>query len=114
MKASVNAGAQMHLLFVYGTLRDHDIQRAVFGRTFGAEPDSVIGHRLGTIEIDGQAFFLLQPSEDAGDEVPGLVLPLTEAELALADAYEGQVHYARVTVSLRSGRDAFVYVAAVG
>ena len=102
----------MHWLFVYGTLRDPDVQQAVFGRTFDTEPDSVVGHRLGTIEIDGEAYFLLQPSGDAGDEVPGLVLSLTEAELALADAYEGQVHYARVTVSLRSGRDAFVYVAA--
>ena len=102
----------MHLLFVYGTLRDPDVQRAVFGRTVGAEPDSIVGHRLGTIEIDGEAYFLLQPSEDTADEVPGLVLSLTEAELALADAYEGEVHYARVMVSLRSGRDAFVYVAA--
>ena len=104
----------MHLLFAYGTLRDPAVQRAVFGRTFRTEPDSVVGHRLGTIEIDGEAYFLLQPSEDAGDEVAGLVLSLTGAELALADAYEGQVHYARVTVSLRSGRDAFVYVAEVG
>ena len=108
----MNGETHTHLLFVYGTLRDPEVQRAVFGRTFTAEPDRVVGHRLDTIEIDGKGYFLLQRSEDAGEEVAGLVLPLTEAELALADAYEGQVHYARVTVLLRSGRDAFVYVAA--
>ena len=98
----MNAGRKTHLLFVYGTLRDPDVQRAVFGRAFETVADSIRGHRLTTIEIDGEAYFLLQRSEDAGDEVAGLVLALTDQEVALADAYEGEVHYARVTVLLRS------------
>jgi hypothetical protein len=43
--------------------------------------------------------------------IEGLVLRLTEPDLAKADAYETAA-YARTQVTLVSGRRAFVYVAA--
>ena len=101
-------------LFVYGTLRDPEVQRAVFGRSFAAQADRLGGYRLVGVVIDGVGYSGLQRSDDPGDEVEGLVLPLTAEDLALADAYEGETHYVRAAVRLRSGRDAFVYVAADG
>ena len=44
----------------------------------------------------------------------GLVLGLSEAELARADAYEGEADYVRVRIRLESGREAFVYLSAAG
>ncbi len=43
--------------------------------------------------------------------MPGVVLRITAAELAAADTYEVS-DYKRVTVRLKSGLEAFVYVAA--
>jgi hypothetical protein len=38
-------------LFVYGTLRDPAVQRAVFGRTLAGAADAVTGFRLGEVAI---------------------------------------------------------------
>ncbi len=47
----------------------------------------------------------------AGDSVPGACLELSDAELAAADAYEVD-DYARASVVLASGVEAWVYLAA--
>jgi len=43
--------------------------------------------------------------------IDGVVFEITEAELAQADAYE-TADYQRIEATLKSGRQAFVYVAA--
>jgi gamma-glutamylcyclotransferase (GGCT)/AIG2-like uncharacterized protein YtfP len=77
------------------------------------------GYRLEMVEItdpevvalSGERFHPnLVPSTDPAEEVAGTVFEITAAELAAADDYEVE-DYKRVTVRLRSGVNAFVYVA---
>ncbi len=114
------SGAAVNRLFVYGTLRDPVVQRGVFGRTVPGEPDAVAGFRLGEITIGDptvvglsgmETHRILHPTGDPGDVIEGLVLTLTDAELAAADRYETEA-YRRVGTTARSGTEAFVYVAA--
>ena len=104
----------MPSLFSYGTLRQSEVQRAVFGRRVEGEPDALAGYRLGWIEIreGGEAtrYRNIVSSGNADDEVAGLVLSISEAELALADAYEGPTSYRRIKVILKSDREVYVYV----
>ena len=100
------------LLFSYGTLRDPDVQRRLFGRRVEEEADALRGYRLATVVIDGETYPSLMSSGRPADRVSGLVLRLTETDLAAADAYEGTTEYVRATVCLESGRKAFVYVSA--
>ena len=107
-------------LFVYGTLRQESVQRAIFGRAVESAPDALTGFALSTILIadpdvvatSGLASHLIaRATGDPADRVHGLVLPLTQAELEAADAYETD-DYARMKVRLESGIEAFVYAQA--
>jgi gamma-glutamylcyclotransferase (GGCT)/AIG2-like uncharacterized protein YtfP len=107
-------------LFVYGSLRDPAVQRGLFGRLVEGAIDALPGYRLGTVTIRDEAairtsgtdtHLIVSPSDDPEDRVSGLVLRLTEAELAVADAYEVE-DYARIAVTLESGIEAFVYARA--
>jgi gamma-glutamylcyclotransferase (GGCT)/AIG2-like uncharacterized protein YtfP len=107
-------------LFSYGTLREDEVQRAVFGRGVPGGADAILGHRLlqviitdpAAIAISGRAdHTILEPTGNDGDRIEGVVLEITEAELRLADAYEDAA-YKRVQVRLRSGQQAWVYVRA--
>ena len=101
-------------LFAYGTLQKPEVQRAVFGRRVEGKRDTLPGYRLGWIEIgEGGAttrYRNIVASGNADDEVGGLVLAVSEAELADADAYEGPTNYRRIEVNLKSGLQAFVYI----
>ena len=102
-------------LFAYGTLLDEETQRAVLGRTVARTPDALTGYALSWLEErDASAVAtsgvvrhrIAHPSP--GGRVEGGVLTLTAEELARADAYEGE-DYARVCVTLASGRPAWLY-----
>ncbi len=104
-------------VFSYGTLRQREVQLATFGRELEGAPDALEGWVLSTVLIrdpdvvtaSGLAeHLILKPGDGVVD---GVVFEITEAELARADAYETD-DYARANVTLRSGRRAFVYVAA--
>jgi gamma-glutamylcyclotransferase (GGCT)/AIG2-like uncharacterized protein YtfP len=110
----------VEFLFSYGSLRDEDVQRAIFGRRIKGIPDAVVGYRLGStiisdkraIAISGKAIHhILEPTGHAGDQIEGMLFQLSEEELKLADAYEDAA-YSRIMVALRSGTDAWVYVKA--
>jgi len=110
----------VEFLFSYGSLRDEDVQRAVFGRRIKGVPDAVLGYRLSStiisdkraIAISGKAIHhILEPTGHIGDQIEGTLFQLSEYELGLADAYEDAV-YVRKMVPLRSGIDAWVYVKA--
>jgi gamma-glutamylcyclotransferase (GGCT)/AIG2-like uncharacterized protein YtfP len=110
-------------LFSYGTLRQSEVQIALFGRLLEEEQDSLPGFRIDTIEIaepdivnlSGKAIHLIlrRGGEIGRDSVIGAVLQLREDELAAADDYEGD-NYQRIEVTLGSGRRAFAYVAPEG
>ena len=96
------------------------MQRALFGRRIDGAPDALVGFTIGTVTIldpvaierSGKAVHaIVDPSADPAERVPGVVLSLSEAELAIADAYE-DASYKRVSTRLASGREAFVYVRA--
>ena len=111
----MNAGKEDAVrLFAYGTLRDPEVQRAVFGREPASETDALTGFRLGEVSIDGKTYRTLRRAADRGERIDGLALQLGGAELASADAYEGDTDYVRIAVRLESGCDAFVYVSASG
>jgi gamma-glutamylcyclotransferase (GGCT)/AIG2-like uncharacterized protein YtfP len=104
-------------LFSYGTLRQRDVQLATFGRELQGEPDVLEGYVLGKVLIRDEGVvatsglaehLILRPGEGA---IEGVAFAVTPAELEAADAYETD-DYARIEATLKSGRRAFVYVAA--
>ncbi len=106
-------------LFSYGTLQLPAVQLANFGRVLEGTPDALPGYRLKTVRIAVAAVVGLSGSDEhlivspgePEDSVPGVVLTITEAELAEADAYETD-DYRRTEARLASGATAWVYVEA--
>lgn len=108
-----------HLLFSYGTLRQAEVQRALFGREVPTAPDELPGFRLDWVQITDPAVVATSGSDTHpiirrgtdDDAVAGARLQLSDDELTAADAYEVD-DYARTEVILSSGAQAWVYVAA--
>ena len=105
-------------LFAYGTLQQREVQLATYGRSVEGIPDVLAGYRLDplaitdpeVVRLSGKAVHhIARASGDLADRVPGVVLMLTEAELAATDRYEVDA-YARAEVTLESGTRAFAYV----
>jgi hypothetical protein len=110
----------MNKLFSYGTLQQVDVQIATFGRRLESSADQLVGFKLGVLKItnanviklSGKAQHpIITRTGDPRDVVDGVVLLVTDAELAQADAYE-VCDYHRVLAPLASGGRAWVYVAA--
>ena len=109
----------MPLLFSYGTLQELQVQLSTFGRLLEGQWDELPGFEPSLVKIDdpGVAAAIARPhhanvtfngSHDS--RVSGTVFEVTEAELEAADRYERTAAYARVSVTLASGRQAWVYV----
>jgi hypothetical protein len=114
------AETKFELLFSYGTLRDHTVQMANFGRHLEGRPDSLPGYILSPILIEDPAVVALsgkkhhtiaERSGNPVDEVPGMAFEMTAQELGAADRYE-VAQYTRILVELKSGAKAWVYVRA--
>jgi len=109
----------MPLLFSYGTLRDPATQRRVFGHELRSTPDELVGFARRFIEIgdpvfaaaNGAVHVIVQHTGHDDDRTAGLVLEVTEADLALADAYEPS-GYTRIEARFSSGRRGWVYAEA--
>ncbi len=108
------------LLFSYGTLQDKNVQVASFGRELKGRADAMPGYRQTLLEItdpevlatSGKKYHpIVEPSPDSNDEVGGTVFEITAEELTAADKYEVS-DYKRVSVTLKSGLEAWVYVRA--
>lgn len=106
-----------HKIFSYGTLRQSNVQLALYGREVQPVPDSLPGWRLEWIQItDSEAIAasgsdrhpILRPGEDS-ESVTGAYLELNDSELAATDKYEVS-DYVRREVKLQSGVTAFAYV----
>ena len=105
-------------LFSYGTLQQESVQFANFGRKLKGQPDVITGWRFSTVEIrdptvlaqSGLAVHRILVPGSPGDEVDGVVFELSPKELEAADGYETDT-YKRVRVKLKSGTEAWVYVA---
>jgi gamma-glutamylcyclotransferase (GGCT)/AIG2-like uncharacterized protein YtfP len=109
---------ESHRLFSYGTLRQSEVQAALFGRTVPTFEDALPGYSIEWVTIVDPAVIrtsgadrhpILRRSDEA-DLVVGARLTLSAEELDAADAYEVD-DYTRVLVTLASGYEAWVYVA---
>jgi gamma-glutamylcyclotransferase (GGCT)/AIG2-like uncharacterized protein YtfP len=106
-------------LFSYGTLQTEAVQLATLGRRLEGKPDILVGYILKMIQIEDQNFVALsgaalhrnlQFTGIASDHVEGMVFTVTRKELEQADGYE-PAEYKRVLTQLRSGMNAWVYMA---
>ena len=112
------AASVSELLFSYGTLRQRGVQLATFGRELDGYVDAVVGYELDYVTIDDPQVIatsgsnrhpILRPTDRPDAHVDGTVFAISEAELAAADEYEVD-DYRRISVPLRSGPHAWVYV----
>lgn len=108
----------MEKLFSYGTLQQDQVQLDTFGRKLLGVPDQLVGYGLTELKIQDPAVLassgkeihpIVTYSGQPEDIVEGMVLDITSAELAQSDRYEVD-DYTRVSVKLRSGTVAWVYV----
>jgi hypothetical protein len=106
------------LLFSYGTLQLPEVQLATFGRELAGRRDAIVGFELDYVTITDPHVVatsgsdrhpILRPTDRADAHVDGMVFAISEAQLAAADAYEVD-DYRRISVPLRSGAIAWVYV----
>jgi len=100
----------MPLLFSYGSLQESTVQLATFGRALGGRKDELLGFELGATRRAGKLLANVTRSERDDTLVAGTVFDVTEAELLAADEYERADAYVRITASLASGLEAWVYV----
>jgi gamma-glutamylcyclotransferase (GGCT)/AIG2-like uncharacterized protein YtfP len=109
------------LLFSYGTLQQKTVQIATFGRELVGRQDVLSGYARRMVAIDDSRVLAsssethyanAEPTSDPEDAVAGTVFEVTERELAAADKYEEVAHYRRISVTLRSGDQAWVYIRA--
>src|SRR5262245_40239657 len=109
----------MPLLFSYGTLQQDQVQLATFGRRLKAQSDELVGFEQSFVRIEDPAVAAalgkthhanVKFNGNGNSRVPGMVLEITEAELANADEYEAAFLYRRISARLLSGREAWVYV----
>ena len=110
------------LLFSYGTLRQPDVQRSIFGRELDGRADAIVGYDLEYVTITDPRVIaasgsdrhpILKPTDRADAAVEGTVYAVSDGELGAADDYEVD-DYTRIAVPLRSGGQAWVYVFASG
>ena len=115
-----NKTEQPVLLFSYGTLQDPAVQLSNFGRELKGRPDILPGYKQNLVEITDPAVLaasgkthhpIVQESGDVADEIAGTVFEISAQELIAADEYE-VADYKRVSVVLKSGISAWVYVRA--
>lgn len=105
------------VIFSFGTLQLPEVQRALFGRTVETAPDALLGYVIGELRITDPEVIAVSgsdvhPALRAGteqDAVRGVALKVSSEELAAADRYE-RMSYRRVSVTLLSGRTAWVYL----
>jgi gamma-glutamylcyclotransferase (GGCT)/AIG2-like uncharacterized protein YtfP len=109
------------LLFSYGTLQNKNVQVANFGRELTGREDALPGYvrrLMATMDpeiaaLTGESHYAnVEPSSNPEDAVSGTVFEITEQELAATDRYEEDAEYRRISVTLRSGAQAWVYLRA--
>jgi gamma-glutamylcyclotransferase (GGCT)/AIG2-like uncharacterized protein YtfP len=109
-----------HLLFSYGTLRQANVQTALFGVELQTRAATLPMFDLAMIEITDPEVIATSGSNRhpilvftgvPNDFVLGSVLELTDEQLAIADSYEVS-DYARREVTLDSGERAWAYLPA--
>jgi gamma-glutamylcyclotransferase (GGCT)/AIG2-like uncharacterized protein YtfP len=108
----------MPLIFSYGTLQDAHVQLSTFGRLLHGERDELPQFEPSLVAIgDPRMVAALGRTHHANvtfngrheSRVSGTVFEITDAELAATDRYEQPAAYARIAVTMASGKQAWVY-----
>lgn len=109
----------MPLVFSYGTLQEEKVQLSTFGRLLHGRKDELVGFETSLIPIQDSHLIAANGRTRHTNvvfngrntsRVSGTVFEITDAELAAADTYERLAAYRRVSVTLASGTQAWVYV----
>ncbi|MFS0866918.1 gamma-glutamylcyclotransferase family protein [Microbacterium sp. 179-B 1A2 NHS] len=109
---------RLERLFVYGALRQRDLQLDTFGRIVESEPGILPGYTASVQGIADGRFTdaggpvvqpVLRRTGDPLDKVPGEVLRLELIELEAADEVQ-MATFRRTRVRLSDGKDAWVYL----
>ena len=97
-----------HTVFIYGTLKDLEIRRKVFGHDVAhGGHDEVIGHGVESWTTpEGKGFHTLVHNDRS--IVPGDVFFMDDGDLHRLDKYEDE--YSRVVVELKKNGPAWAYV----
>ena len=107
-------------LFSYGTLRYEPVQMSTFGRKLEGKNDILNGFKLSMVRITDPEVIatsgetehpILNYTGDKNDSVEGMVFDVSLDEIKQADEYEVD-DYKRISVLLKSGFNAWVYVKA--
>jgi gamma-glutamylcyclotransferase (GGCT)/AIG2-like uncharacterized protein YtfP len=107
-------------LFSYGTLKLQEVQLETFGRLLIGQADVLPGYGIEMLKITDEAVVAISGKIHhpivvytglPADEVQGMVFMVSVQELKQADEYE-VVDYERVSVVLKSGKQAWVYIKA--
>lgn len=106
IKGATENKKKMENLFVYGTLKDPEVQERVFGRKTNGSSDILQGYKKSEVIINGKTYPAIVPN--AKTITDGLVITVTPQELKLIDEYETAA-YKRIAVRLKSGVSAWVY-----
>ena len=94
-------------LFIYGTLKDKNVQKEILRRIIEDAKIGVIGgYNLIEVKIDNKVNHSIIPNKNFS--VVGLVLLVTNEELKLLDKYEDE-NYKREKVVLVGGKEVWVY-----
>jgi gamma-glutamylcyclotransferase (GGCT)/AIG2-like uncharacterized protein YtfP len=118
----MSTSPRTELLFSYGTLQYRNVQVANFGRELTGRADALPGYTGGRVPItdlevvasSGESHYAnAVPSSHPEDAVSGTVFEVTEEDLTSADQYEEPAGYGRISVTLRSGVRAWVYICAL-
>jgi gamma-glutamylcyclotransferase (GGCT)/AIG2-like uncharacterized protein YtfP len=99
----------LQLLFSYGTFKDINVQRSIFGREVCCKPACLEGYNICA---DKDGYYYLIESEDKENKVYGLVLELSQRELWLADQWEEVPVYEREKLKVQTSNgieNAWVY-----
>src|SRR4030095_11872715 len=106
------------LLFSYGTLQLEAVQRATFGRLLSGFSDALTGFELAALKIEDEAVIAISGKAEhtiakftgrESDVISGIVFRVTPDDIEHADKYEVDA-CKRITATLRSGLQAWVYV----
>lgn len=108
----------MERLFSYGTLQQAEVQQATFGRLLAGTKDALPGFELanvliedpGVVATSGKTHHPIARFNGSRDSrIAGTLFEITAGELADADRYEVSA-YRRISATLASGLEAWVYV----
>jgi gamma-glutamylcyclotransferase (GGCT)/AIG2-like uncharacterized protein YtfP len=86
------------------------VQLANFGRELTGRADALPGYAWRLVSSGESTYANAELTSNPEDAVCGAVFEITEQELAAADRYEEPAGYGRISVTLQSGDQAWVYV----